>query len=49
MELEQDAPKFDLKIMRQILSLVSMARVFPAALAVLGFAVLEVLLESQGE
>lgn len=42
-------PQFDMQMMTNIISLLSMAHVFPTALVVIGLAVLEVLVESQGE
>lgn len=47
--LGSDKPQFDVQMMKNIISLVSMAKVFPTALTLIVLAILEVLVESQGE
>jgi hypothetical protein len=48
-QLDSNKHHFDIQMMQDIISLLRLARVFPTALVLIVLAVVEVLLESQGE
>jgi hypothetical protein len=48
-QLDSNKHHFDFQMMQDIISLLRLARVFPTALVLIVLAVVEVLLESQGE